>query len=233
MELTLVIPTYNEAENLGRVIREWHEALKQCLSAGQFVMLVIDDGSTDGTGKVLEEMGRIYPELSVHSQANRGHGQACLEGYRRAAALGSAFTMQIDSDGQCDPVFFSRFWERRGEIAVYGRRYGRGDGLFRKGISLCLRWTLFIVARTRLHDANVPYRIYPTSWAAETAGRIPPTFDLANIAVALILEPRGSEEIPIHFRERSGGNASVRWIGFARKALRLLKDIRSLEVSRA
>jgi dolichol-phosphate mannosyltransferase len=99
MELTLVIPTYNEAENLGRVIREWHEALKQCLSAGQFVMLVIDDGSTDGTGKVLEEMGRIYPELSVHSQANRGHGQACLEGYRRAAALGSAFTGFIPPRG--------------------------------------------------------------------------------------------------------------------------------------
>jgi dolichol-phosphate mannosyltransferase len=232
MELTLVIPTYNEAGSIGQVIREWHDAIQECIPVRKFRMLVVNDGSTDETLKILEKMQSSYLELIVHSQPNRGHGQACLEGYKMAAALGSEFTMQIDSDGQCDPIFFREFWEKRGDVCLYGRRFQRLDGLFRKGISLCLRWALYILARTRLHDANVPYRVYPSSWAAEAAAQVPATFDLANIAVALILESRGNTELPIHFRERSGGTASVKWVGFIRKAFRLFRDLRSIQTLR-
>lgn len=232
MELVLVIPTYNEAGSVGGVIREWHEVIRKCIPSGDFKILAIDDGSTDDTLNVLQEAGSLYSELTVHSQPNRGHGQSCLEGYKLAAAMGGEFTMQIDSDGQCDPVFFPDFWKKRGSLCLYGRRFQRGDGILRKCISLCLRWVLYATVGTRLHDANVPYRIYPALWAAEAAGRVPPTFDLANIAVALLLEPKGSEELPISFRRRSGGDASVKWVGFIRKAGRLLQDLRSLQVSR-
>jgi glycosyltransferase involved in cell wall biosynthesis len=232
MELTLVIPTYNEADSIGQVIQEWHDVIRKCIPPGKFRMLVINDGSTDDTLKVLQEIKENCTEVAIHNQSNRGHGQACLEGYKIAATLGSEFTMQIDSDGQCDPVFFPMFWERRRLVCLYGRRFQRLDGMARKWISLCLRWMLYLLMRTSLHDTNVPYRIYPTAWAAEAASQVPRTFDLANIAVALLLEPRGIDELPILFRARAGGTASVKWVGFVRKAFRLVKDLKSLKVSR-
>jgi glycosyltransferase involved in cell wall biosynthesis len=231
MELTLVIPTYNEADSIREVIAEWHRALAESIPRGAFRLLVINDGSKDNTLEILRELEKQYPELVVHSQANRGHGQSCLEGYRMAEKFGSAYTMQIDSDGQCDPAFFPEFWRARGQVGLYGRRVQRGDGIVRAWISLCLRWTLAGVAGSHLSDPNVPYRVYPASWAAEAARRVPAGFDLANIAVALILEPRGIRELPIHFRKRSGGAASVNWIGFARKARRLLQELRSIPIS--
>jgi hypothetical protein len=62
----------------------------------------------------------------------------------------------------------------------------------------------------------------------EALGKIPKTFHLANIAMALLLEPMGFVEIPIHFRNRQGGHPSVNWIGFARKAIQLYQDLERL-----
>ena len=63
---------------------------------------------------------------------------------------------------------------------------------------------------------------------ASAADRISPGFELANIALALVLEPKGFLEVPIHFRDRQGGHASVKWYGFAQKAFRLIKDLKTL-----
>lgn len=225
-QLALVIPVYNEEFALPRVLTEWRDALRKTVD--RFVILVINDGSTDGTLGVLQALD--WPELRVHSHSNRGHGQSCLVGYRQAARLGAEFVFQIDSDGQCDPVSFAALWAKRSEApAVYGRRVSRDDGFGRRVISTCLRSLLKVSRRTRLNDTNVPYRLYRTELAAQAAESIPPTFDLANIAVALRLENKGFVEVPIHFRDRIGGHPSVRYLGFAKKARRLLRDLRTLD----
>jgi dolichol-phosphate mannosyltransferase len=230
MLLTLVIPVYNEAKNIESVVREWDTMLSKTVENEDYTILVLDDGSKDTTPQVLETMKGTFPRLAVHRHTNRGHGQTCLEGYKIAFKQGSTWVMQIDSDGQCDPVFFPLFWEGKEKHPIqYGRRYQRLDGLARKTISLVLRWFLFLLLRTRLNDTNVPYRLYPSNWAAETAERVPKSFDLANIAMALLLEPKGFHEIPIHFRDRLGGEASVKWWGFARKAYLLYKDLKTLK----
>jgi dolichol-phosphate mannosyltransferase len=230
MLLTLVIPVYNEADNIEFVVNEWNEMLLKTIEGQDYVILAMDDGSKDATPQVLEKMLTTFPRLKVHRHTNRGHGQTCLEGYRMAAKMGSEWVMQIDSDGQCDPVFFPELWRGRSQYPIqYGRRYQRLDGLARKVVSLVLRWFLYLVMGTRLHDTNVPYRLYPAKLAAETADRIPKAFDLANIAMALLLEPKGFHEIPIHFRDRRGGAASVKWWGFAKKAYLLYKDLQLLK----
>jgi hypothetical protein len=88
-----------------------------------------------------------------------------------------------------------------------------------------LRASLKVARRTRLNDTNVPFRLYDAPLAAATARRVPPDFNLANIAMALLLEPAGFEEVPIHFRDRIGGHPTVRLWGFVPKALRLHRDI--------
>ncbi|MCE0484684.1 MAG: glycosyltransferase family 2 protein [Methylacidiphilales bacterium] len=232
MQLILIIPIYNEATAIPLVIEEWHQALSKALPADSYRILVIDDGSKDRTPDVLRDLQTKYPELLVHTQKNQGHGRACLTGYKKAEEMGAEYVMQIDSDGQCNAVYFPQFWERRKESPLYGRRYERLDGMGRKIISLTLRFCLYVITGTKLHDTNVPYRLYPVKMVAEAAQQIPPTFDLANIAVALYLEPEGFHEIPIDFRDRVGGEPSIRWFGFARKAIRLFRDIGTLNLKR-
>ncbi|MGA2016480.1 MAG: glycosyltransferase family 2 protein [Opitutaceae bacterium] len=223
-ELVLVVPVYNEEDAIVPVLTEWREELARTVGAGRFTILVVDDGSTDATPTRLA--GIAWPELLVHRHSNRGHGQSCLAGYIEAAKTGAPYLFQIDSDGQCDPAGFARVWERRRNApAIYGRRITRDDGPARRFISRVLRASLKVARRTRLNDTNVPFRLYDAPLAAATARRIPADFSLANIAMALLLEPAGFEEVPIHFRDRMGGHPTVRLWGFVPKALRLHRDL--------
>jgi len=223
-ELVLVVPVYNEQDAIVPVLTEWRAELSRTVGEGRFSILVVDDGSTDATPARLAALG--WPELRVHRHANRGHGQSCLVGYIEAAATGAPYIFQIDSDGQCDPTGFAAVWARRANApAIYGRRVTRDDGRARRLISAVLRLSLKAARGTRLNDTNVPFRLYRAPLAAATARRIPPDFNLANIAMAVLLEPEGFEEVPIHFRDRIGGQATVRLWGFAPKALRLHRDL--------
>jgi len=223
-ELVLIVPVYNEEGAIVPVLTEWRAELLRTLGDGRFAILVVDDGSTDATPARLSALG--WPELRVHRHTNRGHGQSCLVGYIEAHRMGATHVFQIDSDGQCDPAGFPSVWERREKApAIYGRRTSRDDGLGRRVISAVLRLSLKVTRRTRLNDTNVPFRLYRAPLAAAAAGRIPGDFNLANIAMALLLEPEGFEEVPIHFRDRIGGHPTVRIWGFAPKALRLHRDL--------
>jgi dolichol-phosphate mannosyltransferase len=223
-QLVLVVPVYNEEDAIAPVLAEWRAELVRTVGEGRFVILVVDDGSTDATPARLAALG--WPELRVLRHANRGHGQSCLAGYIEAAGMGATYIFQIDSDGQCDPAGFASVWERRDRaVAIYGRRTSRDDGAARRVISSVLRASLKIARGTRLNDTTVPFRLYRAQQAAAAARRIPADFNLANIAMALLLEPEGFEEVPIHFRDRIGGHPTVRMWGFAPKALRLHRDL--------
>jgi dolichol-phosphate mannosyltransferase len=223
-ELVLLIPVYNEESAIVMVLEEWRAELRRTVGDGKFSILVVDDGSTDGTPARLAALG--WPELRVHRHKNRGHGQSCLAGYGLAAEAGATWVFQIDSDGQCDPVGFAQVWERRNSVAsVYGRRTSRDDGAARRFISRILRLSLKLARGTKLNDTNVPFRLYRAPLAAAAAKRVPADFNLANIAIALLLEPEGFEEVPIHFRDRIGGQPAVRLWGFVPKALRLHRDV--------
>ena len=223
-QLVLVVPVYNEEDAITPVLTEWRAEFARTVGEGRFAILVVDDGSTDATPARLAELN--WPELRVHRHPNRGHGQSCLMGYIEAAGMGATYIFQIDSDGQCDPAGFASVWERRDRaVAIYGRRTSRDDGMARRVISALLRASLKITRGTRLNDTNVPFRLYRAQQAAAAARRIPADFSLANIAMALLLEPEGFEEVPIHFRDRLGGHPTVRMWGFARKAIRLHRDL--------
>jgi len=230
-ELLVVIPVYNEQSSIDEVVREWMEELERCCRS--FTILAIDDGSKDGSLEALQRLQEQWgPRLQVITRPNRGHGQTCVEGYRRADAMGARYVFQIDSDGQCDPRYFPSLWRLREQFSVvYGVRIKRDDGLARVFISRILRLMLLVAFQVNCRDANTPYRLMKTDETMWAVNRIPAEFGLANIALAILLA--GDHKcshgfVPIGFRQRTGGQSSVKPSMFGRKAIELYRDIRRM-----
>lgn len=236
LSLAVVMPVYNEEASVGFVVGEWMTALE---ALGEpFALLALDDGSRDGTLRVLHDLQHRFPErLVVSTHANRGHGQTCLEGYREAARLCARHVLQIDSDGQCDPRFLPAIWALRSQCTVvYGVRTRRDDGAARTAMSRVLRGLLRARFKVECPDANVPYRLMRTAEVVGAVNAIPATVDLANVALAALLasDPACTHGfVPITFRRRHAGQPSVSWRAFGGKAVVLYRDLASLLDSRA
>ncbi len=230
-ELLIVMPVYNEQASVRKVVSEFFAEIENWTE--NFVFLALDDGSRDGTPQVLARLReQLGPRFESLRHENRGHGQTCLAGYRAAVERGIPFVLQIDSDGQCDPQYFFRFWRLREKAdVVYGVRTRRDDGFRRLLASMVLRLFLLAGFGTLCLDANVPYRLLRTEKLAPFLARIPVSFSLANIGLAVLLKSDPAvthAHVPIHFRERYGGEPSVKLALFGRKALELYRDIRGM-----
>ena len=146
-------------------------------------------------------------------KANAGHGRACRTGYELAVARGAEWTLQIDSDGQCDPQYFAAFWNSREDAdVVFGMRKTRDDGFSRVLISSACRLGTSLLAGMDLKDANVPYRLIRTRALQGALARIPADFDMQNVALTLALKRDRRlrwNYVPIHFRDRQGGTNSI------------------------
>ena len=111
--LYIVIPAYNEEENIEQVIRDWHPVVERHSAEGTSRLVVIDDGSKDGTYKILQEYQKKYPLLEAVTKPNAGHGATVLFGYHYALEHGADYVFQTDSDGQTLPEEFEPFWKQR------------------------------------------------------------------------------------------------------------------------
>ncbi|MGC3989950.1 MAG: glycosyltransferase [Chthoniobacteraceae bacterium] len=176
---------------------------------------------------------QLGPRLEIVSRENRGHGQSCLQGYRLASERRIPFLLQIDSDGQCDPQYFFRFWRERNQYEViYGQRVRREDGWRRTIASVILKLSLLVFCRVYCVDANVPYRLMHTGVLDDKISKIPSDFFLANVVLAVLLK-RDSKirhfSVPIVFRERYGGEPTVRMSKFGEKAFELISQLNRLK----
>lgn len=221
------MPVFNEEACVEQVVRAWFATLDR--TVGDFTLLVISDGSTDATEESLTGLaGELGSRLEIDSHSNRGHGQTCIKGYVTGLDRQIPHLLQIDSDGQSDPIHFPEFWELRDQFdVIYGRR-SRKDGLRRIIASRILRLALKHFANVDCIDANVPYRLMNGAACAEAIRSIPRNFDLANVALAVELRKSSSirhGEVPIGFPPRLGGEPSVPFLKFAVKARELLKQL--------
>ena len=220
-----MVPVYNEAAAVGGVVREWAARVRALCP--QAVFCIVDDGSTDASPAVLDRLSADLPRLQVLRQPNRGHGQACLAGYRAALDAGARWVLQIDSDGQCDPGCFERLWAARGPAAaVLGRRRRREDGLVRTVISRVLSLVVLAATGVRVRDANTPYRLMRADALAAALPRVAADVYLANILVALTLQAGpGITWVDVGFRQRVRPTP-LRARYFAIQAIRLWGDLR-------
>ena len=224
------MPVYNEQASVRKVVNDWFQELGR--NGLDFVLLAIDDGSTDSTPLILKSLQtEMGPRFEWMSRDNRGHGQTCLQGYRVAVKRKTSYVMQIDSDGQCDPQYFQLFWNLRNRFdVIYGKRT-REDGIMRVMASIILRLLLFVRCGVYCVDPNVPYRLMKTQICSNALGGIPDNFHLANVALAVLLKKEQGIRhgfVPIRFRERIGGKPSVPFSRFAVKAMELCRQLKML-----
>ena len=122
----LVVPTYNEADNLEPLV---HAAL-EALPEGSH-LLVVDDSSPDGTGELADRIAAGDERVEVlHRRGKRGLGPAYVEGFERALKGGATLVAQMDADFSHDPADLPRLLERLGDAdLVLGSRYVAGGGV--------------------------------------------------------------------------------------------------------
>jgi dolichol-phosphate mannosyltransferase len=232
LQLFAVMPVYNEAPSIAAVVEEWMEAFAR--ADIRFRLMAINDGSTDETLVILKMLQERYDgRLAVLDKKNSGHGRTCRLGYETALQQGAPWILQIDSDGQCDPTFFPQFLSLRDEAdCIFGLRVVRDDGISRRLISVACRMLASVVTTRDLKDANVPYRLIKSDVLRRALHIIPPDFDLQNIALTLALRRDASLRwayVPIRFRKRAGGSASINFANIIRMGTRMLFEIRRVK----
>jgi dolichol-phosphate mannosyltransferase len=131
----LILPTYNEAENIDAFVRE---VLPQLASAtGEYRVLVVDDSSPDGTGEIANRLAaELEPVEVLHRPEKKGLGYAYLAGFERAISGGAELVMEMDSDFSHDPSDIPRLLEASREAdLVLGSRYVEGGGVTDWGLA--------------------------------------------------------------------------------------------------
>src|SRR5947208_12904471 len=126
----IVIPTYNEAENLEAIIQATAGELDR-LIPGEYRILVVDDNSPDGTGEIADRLAQERGELEVlHRAAKSGLGHAYLAGFDRALSQGAELVFEMDADFSHDPRYLEALLGASAEAdVVLGSRYVDGGGV--------------------------------------------------------------------------------------------------------
>jgi dolichol-phosphate mannosyltransferase len=124
--VTVCLPTYNERENLERMLRALRDVLPD--DGG---VLVIDDGSPDGTGELADRFAQEIPNVSVlHRARKEGLGPAYVAGFRKALADGAELVLEMDCDFSHDPADVPRLIAAADDAdLVLGSRYVAGGGV--------------------------------------------------------------------------------------------------------
>lgn len=215
MRITVVTPTYNEAENLPKLVSALF-SLPLDLH-----VLVIDDNSPDGTGKIAEELAKQYPgRIDVlHRPGKMGLRSAYLNGFQKILDGDTQAIVQMDADFSHDPAALVNMAELlKTQDIVLGSRYTAGGSvdrqwpIWRKSLSAFGNFYAKTILGLPLHDVTTGYRM----WRRETLNQIPFERIQSNGYVFLVemaylahcLEFKIGES-PIYFADRRLGKSKM------------------------
>lgn len=210
--LYIVIPAYNEEENIRSVIDDWYPIVEKYNENGTSRLVIIDDGSKDSTYQIMKEYQKDRPLFEAVTKPNAGHGATVLYGYRYALDHGADYIFQTDSDGQTLPEEFHAFWKKRQHYdMVIGHRNQREDGISRVFVTKTLKFVIRLCFGVSVTDANTPFRLMKASTLKETLPLVPENFNLSNVIISVIYAKKAKavKYIPITFRPRQGGVNSI------------------------
>lgn len=228
-KLYIVIPAYNEEENIKSVIDEWYDVVDRFGDDSR--LLIVNDGSKDSTYEIMTEYAKDKPKFIPVTKDNSGHGGTILYGYKYALENGADYVFQTDSDGQTLPSEFPQFWEEKENYdMVIGYRNHREDGFSRIVVTKVLKLVIKLCFGETVTDANTPYRLMNASTLKEEIGYVPDNFFLSNVLLSVLFKKhdRKMKFIPITFRPRQGGVNSINIKRIFKIGRQSLKDFKEL-----
>lgn len=210
------MPAYNEEEVIDLVVEQWTSLLTREFPNDETRLIVVNDGSRDRTGELLDQLKPRYPQLVVVHQKNGGHGNAVVNGYQQAVALNSEYVFQTDSDDQFVTEDFRKLWAKRFDSPfILGYREERYDAFARLIITRILRFSIALIYGTYIMDSNIPFRLIRGTFLRKLLEQLPvPTPFAPNIFLAVMAKKAGYDtfDIPITHKERLTGTVSIlRW----------------------
>jgi dolichol-phosphate mannosyltransferase len=220
MKLTVVLPTYNEAENLPKMI----DALLALSMPVDLSVLVVDDNSPDGTGKIADDLAAKLPgKVNVMHRAGKlGLGTAYIAGFRWALEQGADYVLQMDCDFSHDPKYIPAMIEKMagcGCDVVIGSRYIKGGSLdetWGVGRKLLSWWANSVYVRLILHtnaqDATGGFRLWKRAvLEGMDLNRIRSNGYVFQVETIYVAEKLGytNAEVPIYFADRKAGRSKM------------------------
>ncbi|MCR5355814.1 MAG: glycosyltransferase family 2 protein [Lachnospiraceae bacterium] len=227
--LYIVIPAYNEEENIRQVVEDWYKVVDS--RSGECRLVIVNDGSKDNTLSVLKDLQQDRPKLVVLDKENGGHGSTILYGYKYALDQNAEYVFQTDSDGQTFASEFDPFWEERTKYdMLIGYRNHREDGFSRIVVTKVLKLVIKACFHVTVTDANTPYRLMNAAALKEEIGFIPDDFFLSNVLLTVLFTKhlKKIKYIPITFRPRQGGVNSINLKRIFKIGRQSLKDFKEL-----
>lgn len=210
--LYIVIPAYNESENITSCIDDWYPVVEAHDCGGLSRLVIINDGSKDDTFEILKDAAKTRPLLLPLTKPNGGHGSTVLYGYRYAVQAGSDWIFQTDSDGQTNPADFDAFWQTRNDYdAIIGNRVVRGDGKSRKFVENTVCLLLKMYFGVKVEDANAPFRLMRSELVSKYISKMPENYNLPNIMLTTYFVHNNEKVkfLPIEFKPRQKGENSI------------------------
>src|SRR5687768_16959606 len=215
MRIIIVLPTYNEAENLQNLVSVLFSLPLD------LVVLVVDDDSPDGTGDIAEVLSMEYQNRVAvfHRTGKLGLRSAYIEGFHKAFEMGADAIAQMDADFSHDPAVLIEMADRLASCdVVIGSRYVKSGSLderwplWRKALSAFGNYYARTILRFPLHDVTTGYRL----WQREALEGMPLDrirsnryIFLVEMAYIAFLMGYDITEVPIHFADRRWGKSKM------------------------
>jgi len=219
MKTIVVLPTYNEAENIEKMV-----TTLLGLPVSDLSVLIVDDNSPDGTGQIADTLAAATPDRVevVHRPGKQGLGRAYIHGFGEALARGADAVLQMDCDFSHSPDDIPRMVETMHDCdcdVVIGSRYTRGgrlDETWGIGRKLLSWWANSIyvrmILRTRIKDATGGFRLWQRAvLQGMDLNRVRSNGYVFQVETIYVAEKLGYSvtEIPIYFADRTAGHSKM------------------------
>ena len=204
--LTIVIPAYNESASLAQLLPAWARYCRE----RNWNLILVNDGSTDDTARILNAYAHCSGVTIVHHKVNRGYGGAIKTGVLRAR---TPYVVTIDADGQhvisdVEKVF--RFALEQDADLVIGKREGPSSGLYRQAGKVIIRAFARLLMPLPITDLNSGFKLYRTDLVRRYIKLCPDSMAFSDVITLLFINQRHLvQEYPVQVLSRQTGKSTI------------------------
>jgi len=206
-QLTVIVPAYNEAVNLGHLLPGLMEYCRQ----SAWRLIIVNDGSTDETKALLQQIPQTESVEFIHHKLNRGYGAALKTGL---SACTTEYAITFDADGQHSlndiDTLLSLIVARDADLVVGSRQNSKTGSYYRGVGKFIIRNLAKILMTVPIHDLNSGMKIYRTELAKKYIHLAPDAMAFSDIITLVFINNRHLVlEAPIEVKKRNHGKSKI------------------------